>query len=347
MRSPRLASAAVSLSLLLAPFTARAEGPAGPAGADAKLPGWKDFADARTGRCLGARGELATPIAIEAKGHRYALRGSTLVQLDRDRDSVLRIGVISATKDDRETTLAAIKELVARFEKRGVDVIVANGDLASDEFEMEVIFPALAATGHLVVATIGNTESCGSFNKIAAATFEANKNLVNGNWVRRLELDDGTLLTLPGYYDRKFTHTGGASCYGPKDLEALSAIAKGAPSPLVLVSHGPPKTKGKAGIDVAYDGANVGDAAMTELVRDLAIPFGLFGHILEAGGRASDLDGKVRAPKAWHPTLYVNAGSANPDPWRMLDQSTSSGMGLWVEIDQKRARFDVERLPAQ
>ncbi|MCK6550864.1 metallophosphoesterase, partial [Myxococcota bacterium] len=326
----------VALVALGAP-AAHAE-PAAPAAS------WKAFVDARSGRCLGPRGELAAPITIEAKGHRYELRGSTLVQLDKDADSVLRIGVISATKDDREPTLAAITELVRRFEKRGVDLIVANGDLATDEFEMEAIFPAFAGTGLLVVATIGNTESCGSFNKIAAATFESKKNLVNGNWVRRLELDDGTLLTLPGYYDRKFTHTGGASCYVEKDLEELRAIAKGAPPPLVLVSHGPPKTKVKTGIDVAYDGSNVGDAAMTELVRDLAIPFGLFGHILEAGGRGSDLDGKARAPKAWHPTLYVNAGSANPDPWRMLDGKSSNGLGLYVEIDTKRGRFDVERL---
>lgn len=319
-----------------------------PAPASAHDPAWVKFGEARSGNCLGPPGELAKPIELTAGAHRYRLEGHRLVQLDQDKDSVIRIGVISATKDDREETLAAIRAMYERFKKRGgIDVLVANGDLASDEFQMETLFPVIAESGVLTVVVTGNTESCGSFNKITNDTFQKNPGFINGNWVRRLELDDATLLTLPGYYDRRFTHTGGASCYGLKEIESLTSIAKAAPEPLVLISHGPPKMSGKKAIDFASgDAGNVGDQMMTDLIKDLKIPFGLFGHILESGGRATDLSGATaRAPKQWHPTLYVNAGTLNPDPWTMLDGKTSYGMAFYVEVDKKRARYEVERLP--
>lgn len=315
---------------------------------DAQFAAWDAFIEDRRGNCLATTGELPEPMEITAGKHRYRLEGHRLVQIDRDKDSVLRIGIISATKDDREETLAAIRKMIQRLKKRRIDVLVANGDLASDEFQMETVFPVIAEAGVLVIALTGNTESCGSFNKIADGVFRKNPVFINGNWVRRIELDDATLLTLPGYYDRRFTHTGGASCYGAKDVEALGRLAKGAPGPLVLVSHGPPKMRGKKAIDVATDVGNVGDPAMTAFIQDLKIPFGLFGHILEAGGRGTDLTGtKPRKPKKWHPSLYVNAGTLNPDPWTMLDGKTSNGMGLYVEVDKKRARYEVEKMKSR
>jgi Icc-related predicted phosphoesterase len=307
---------------------------------------WEAFADERRAECDGPRGELDPPIELSAGGHRYRLHGHRLVQLDQDPDQRLRIGVISAIKDDREETLVAVRALLRRLQKEGIDVLVANGDLATNEFQMDTVFPVLAEAGVLVVATIGNTESCGSFNRAAFEVHKKSPNFINGNWVRRLELDDATLLTLPGYYNRPFVHTGGAAVYNAEDLDELRRLAKDAPTPRVLISHGPPQMSGKKALDVTLDAGNVGDPQMTELIKDLKINFGISGHILEAGGRGTDLSGKqVRAPKKLHPTLFVNAGTANPDPWGMLDGSTSYGMGLWVEIAGKKARYQVERLP--
>jgi Icc-related predicted phosphoesterase len=306
---------------------------------------YASFADARGANCIGPAGDLESPIDIKAGAHKYQLVGHRLVQTDKDKDHVLRIGVVSATKDDRPETLSAIKSMSARLLKKKIDVLVCNGDLASDEFQMEGVFDALASAEVLVIAVTGNTESCGSFNKIATATFAKRPNFINGNWVRRIELDDGTLLTLPGYYDKRFVHTGGASTYKAEDLNATEELAKGAPAPLILVSHGPPRMSGKQAIDVALDAGNVGDPAMTEMIKDLKLPFGIFGHILEAGGRATDLSGKKKlAPKKWHPSLFVNAGTLNTDPWRMLDGRESRGMALYMEIDGKRARYEVLRL---
>src|SRR5262249_18095873 len=147
-------------------------------GADPKPPAkdWAEFADARRGKCVGAAGSIATPIEFEVGARKYRIEGHRLIELGDDKDKGLRIGLLRATKDDRAETLAAIATMLERFEKRKVDVIVANGDLATDEFEMENLFPALAKAKVLVVATIGNTESCGSFNKIADDVFAKNRN---------------------------------------------------------------------------------------------------------------------------------------------------------------------------
>lgn len=324
--------AVIALCLVCAALPARAE------------KDWAELAEAQRGECQGRAIELEEPMELEAGKKRYRLEGSRLVELSKDRDKMLRVGVLSATKDDREETLAAVRAMIKRFEKKKVDLIIANGDLATNEFEMEAIFPVLAEAKVLVVAFIGNTESSGSFNKIINEQFAKTPRLINGNWVRRLELDDGTILTLPGYHDRKFTHTSGACVYGEDDMRALEKMAKDAKAPLILTSHGPPRMKGKKALDVIYDGENVGSPLMAELLRDLKIKFGLFGHILEAGGRGTDLSGKKKVrPKQWAKALFVNAGSLNPDPWRLLDGKESTGMAMIVEINGKKARYFVER----
>lgn len=307
---------------------------------------YREFANKRGGDCVGPAGEMSAPLDIEAGGHRYRLHGHRLEQLDKDKDKVLKIGVISATKDEREATLNAIAELVERMKKDGMDVLVVNGDIAQHDINVdEKIFPALAGAGVLTIVHAGNTESCGYFNRAATKVSEKHRNLINGNYVRQIELDDGVIYTLPGYHDRRFVHTGGAAHYDKDDIFDLRRMIRAGPGPKILVSHGPPKMKGKRGIDEASGAGNVGDPQITDVIEGAKVSFGIFGHILEAGGRASDLSGnKQRKPKKWYSSLYVNAGSANPDPWTMLDDETSWGMGLLYEVKGKKARYRVYRL---
>ncbi|MEO1175453.1 MAG: hypothetical protein AAFX94_25880, partial [Myxococcota bacterium] len=56
--------------------------------------------------------------------------------------------------------------------------------------------------------------------------------------------------------------------------------------PVVLVSHGPPRGDGNKSIDVISDRTNVGDEAMRSFINGADIKYGIFGHILESGGRA-------------------------------------------------------------
>lgn len=307
---------------------------------------WDSFAEDRSGVCVGQAGDLAVPIEFEVGKIKYRLEGSKLVQTSPVAPEGLRVGVISATKDDRPATLGAIETLTAWMKTKSIDVLIANGDLATYELEMEKVFAKLTASGVLVVALIGNTESCGSFNRVATKTFRKNRGFINGNWVRRLDIGGATLLTLPGYYDRRFAHTGGAAKYSQKHVAALVEMAEDPAGPIVLVSHGPPKMSGKRGIDIAQDVGHVGCEMMATFIEESKIKFGIFGHILEAGGRGSDALGKAsRKTGTWHSSLFINAGTANTDPWGLLGGGTSYGMAAVFELNKGKARYEIERLP--
>lgn len=336
--------------LALTAFVALAQPAPAPADASPEK-GWaayQAFADARRGDCVPKSGDMDAPLEFEVAGHQYRLRGSRLEQLDRDKNKVLRIGVISAMKDDREETLKAIGTLIKKLKKLKMDVLVVNGDIAEANVNIdEKLFPALADSGVLTIVHVGNTETCGYFNQAATKIFEKRRNLINGNWVRQIALDDGAIYTLPGYHDRRFVHTGGAATYDKDDLYDLRRMIRAGPGPKVLVAHGPPKMSGKRGIDRATGAGHVGDPAITDLIEGAEVKVGIFGHILEAGGLASDLKGKRRRkPKKWTKSLYVNAGSASPDPWGLLDGKTSYGMGMLVTVKGNKAKYQVLRLPA-
>jgi Icc-related predicted phosphoesterase len=151
--------------------------------------------------------------------------------------------------------------------------------------------------------------------------------------VRRVEADGFTLVSLPGYYDKRFFHESAGCQYKADDAGELSRIAKGAPSPVVLVSHGPPRQDGKAAIDVTDDGHNVGDPDLATAIAEAKIPFGVFGHILEAGGRATDLEGKKTIkPGQAAASMYINPGPAFADPWGLNGGAVSHGMAAILNI---------------
>jgi len=306
---------------------------------------WADFGELRSGDCLGEAGTLAKPIQIDTGKFQYELRGSTLFETSKQKASSLKVGVVSATKDDREITISAIKILIDWMKSENIQILLANGDLATNSLQMGKIFSTLASSGVIVVAYTGNTESCGSFNRIATSVFNKYPNFLNGNWVRKLDLNGAVLVTLPGYYDKRFTHVSGAAHYRAKHIEQVVAMFEESKKPVIFTSHGPPKMKGKHGIDIASGVGHVGDQEMTDMLDFEEVSFGIFGHILEAGGLASNLAGnKRRKQNKWYKSLFINAGAANPDPWPMLNGKTTFGMGAIFELKGSQARYKIKYL---
>src|SRR5205085_5904126 len=121
------------------------------------------------------------------------------------------------------------------------------------------LFTWLGAQGMPVYAVIGNSESRSSFNRALLAAYRSTANVINLDLVRRVEGDGFTLVSLPGYYDRRYLHESAGCRYGPDDAAELPALARGATSPVVLVTHGPPRQSGRGALDVTADGHNVGD----------------------------------------------------------------------------------------
>jgi len=77
----------------------------------------------------------------------------------------------------------------------------------------------------------------------------------------------------------------------------------------------------------------VGDPDLAVAIAEAKIPFGVFGHILESGGRATDLLGKKPVkPGQAVPALYVNPGPAFADPWGLNGGGVSRGMAAILTI---------------
>jgi Icc-related predicted phosphoesterase len=229
-----------------------------------------------------------------------------------------------------------------------VEWVVVNGDLALEEFDLEEVVDTLAESGLPLLVVLGNSESKGSWARTYGDRIGKYPNLINGTWVRQIIADDVEFWTIAGYHDKRFVHQGAGCLYKSEQVDEMKKLTSGGKGPVVLVSHGPPQGKGKTALDWITDKKNVGDPQLNALIDKKTIPFGLFGHILEAGGSgvAKDLVTVVKPGKA-SPQLYVNAGSASGDPWSLNDGSTSYGMAMLFIIEGDKARYELKRFSAR
>ena len=304
---------------------------------DAAAPAYEKYqADSET-TCLG-KADLAFDKADKwtESGFTYTVSGGKAeVHGAATKDG--RIGLLAAVKDYGPETQANLKTFVAAFKKAGVTGIVVDGDSAygvdDQDSTLTELFSWLGEQGLPIYAIIGNSESRSSFNRALLGAFRKHPNVLNLNLVRRVEADGFTLVSLPGYYDKRYIHESAGCQYKADDAGELARIARGAPSPVVLVSHGPPRQDGKGALDVTDDGHNVGDPDLATAIAEAKINFGVFGHILESGGRATDLEGKKSIkPGQAVPALFVNPGPAFADPWGLNGGGVSHGMAAILTL---------------
>ncbi len=310
---------------------------------------WVDYMKANRYSCPGPFDSLKAPLLFEMGGKRYELSGHQLKVLNPDADKRIKIGAIGASKDAADGTMANIKASLAWFEKQGVEWIVANGDLAMDEFDFEEIIDVLAQSKLPVLVVLGNADSRGSWARIYRSRFEKYPNLIDGTLVRQILADDVELWTLPGYHNKAFVKQTGACTYSAKDVMGMrTKLKKASGDPVALISHGPPQGRGRRALDWIPDKVNVGDPDISALLKKKKIAFGVFGHILEAGGIGvgADFSSRVK-PGARSDSLYVNVGSVSGDPWPMLDGSASYGMAMIIEMDGGFARYRVKRFKSR
>jgi Icc-related predicted phosphoesterase len=284
-------------------------------------------------------------VELTINGRTYTYSGPALKANKPDPDGVVTLGVLGAVKDYSEDAQKALDKFIKRFEKEKVDALVLVGDIAATEFEITQVLLTCAKTGLPVLAVIGNSEGRAAFNRAILAALKAAPNVINFNIVRRVDLGGAVLISLPGYRDKRFVHQTSGCLYKDRDLKALARIAEGAPAPVVLVSHGPPAGRGKTALDYAVEAGNVGDVGLGGFIRKRKVPFGLFSHILEAGGQAVDDQDRPVKPGKWVEKLYINAGSANPLAWQLNSGRLSCGMAAVFRIKKDQANYTLIRLP--
>jgi Icc-related predicted phosphoesterase len=306
---------------------------------------WAAYMKANRYECPGPLDTLAAPRSMKLAGKRYEHDGYRLVIQEPDADHTVKIGVLSAIKDAAPPTKQNVAAALAWFKKEKVEWVISNGDLALEELDLEDVVDMLGESGLPTLVVLGNSESRGSWARTYKTKEKRFPNLINGTWVRQIVADDVEFWTLSGYHDRRFVKQGAGCLYDQEDVDLMTKELKPAGAdPVLLVSHGPPRAKGKGAIDRMFEGKNVGDPMLTSLIEKQKIRFGIFGHILEAGGTAVGRRmANPIAPNTWSSSFYLNAGSISGDPWSMNDGSTSTGMAAIVTLDGKRGRFVFER----
>ena len=299
--------------------------------------------------CVGPFDGIIQTSEVQLAGKPYRLSGSklTITPSAKDADDEVRFGVLGSVKDFLPETKRNLDRLFDWFNQEKVEWVVLNGDIGGEEEEFEELVEYLAGFKKPLLVSIGNYESRGTYFRVISAAAEKYPWIIDQNLVRVIEADDVVLISMPGYYDRRFLHTGSGCLYKSEDIDATLDAVEKTPGPRLLISHGPPRGVGSRSIDVVADGrVNVGDPELTRLIREGAIEFGIFGHILESGGRAvgGDLTTPV-AVETWSPKLYVNVGTANGLPWGLNDGTTVTGMGavFTVKGNKAKTKFKIYR----
>jgi len=235
-----------------------------------------------------------------------------------------------------------LTEFISWFDSEGVDVIVLNGDVAYESDDMALILEHIARSPRPIWVVPGNADPVAGFNLALRQLSARFPNLISGSFVRLLQIGDVALVSLPGYYDPRFIAGGGGCQYYPDDVKQIAEIVKRSEGTPVLVSHGPPKGNHPNDLDYAFDAGNVGDARINAVMKAASIRFGVFGHILESGGRVlKGTNGKSVATGKWSKRLWVNAGSVSSVEQDLHDADSHQGMAAIVEFDPAKRRGRV------
>ncbi len=312
---------------------------------------WKKYMRENRYTCPGPLDTLAKSRTLVIGGKSYVHSGYKLELLpsSADKDDAVKIGVVSAIKDTSPGTMKNLKETLAWFVGEKVDWIVVNGDIARGEFDLEEIIDVIAATQFPILVNLGNLDSKGSWARVYKNREKKNPHIVNGVWIRQIIADDIEFWTVAGYHDSRFVHQGGGCKYKKADVDVFRReIKPSGDRPVAMVVHGPPLGQGKKSIDVIHDNKNVGDPNLNRVIRRMGVKFGIFGHILESGGRAVRSDMKTRVKEGVaSDELHLNSGSVSADPWAMLGGKTFFGMSVIMEIKGGKASFKTKRFAAQ
>lgn len=272
--------------------------------------------------------------------------GSVLEVLEPDADNAIVLGIVPNLKEGTGENLFNIKRYADFFAAEKVEAILVPGDSGKRKESIVTVLEPLAKTGLPVFVIPGNNESRADFTAAMDDLTARYPNVVSMAKVRLAKLDDASIVSLPGYYDRRFIHLGEAGCqYFKEDVEALSPIVNAAgPAPVVLLSHAEPHFSGHTTID-AFEHGNAGDQNLTEFLRKSGVPFGIFANIHEAGGRAHDLATNLIREGEAKEQLFLNPGLADSTPWKMNDNTWSYGMVATLTVTGKTAAYKVFRAP--
>jgi Icc-related predicted phosphoesterase len=275
------------------------------------------------------------------RGRRYFIEGFTMRVEGKVEE--FRFGVLAGIEDTSLYTIRNLRRFVALFKRHKVDAIIVVGGMPEKREGMIKVLTPLVRSKLLIFTIVGATEDFFEYRKALELLSRNYSNLIDMTVIRQIKLGQIEVLTLPGYFRAFYLKARERGCaYIPSDIRRLVPLAKKAKGVVVFVSPGPPEGKGVFAIDFARGGVNVGDPNLTSFIKETQIKFGIFGHIHEAGGKGTDLEGSSIIPEGtWAKTLFLNPGPGEAVPWYMNDKSLQSGMAAIFHIKGKKARYKI------
>ncbi|NMB73951.1 MAG: hypothetical protein GYA21_02340 [Myxococcales bacterium] len=247
-------------------------------------------------------------------------------------------------KDEKGNPLSEEKKAALR--RRAT--LEARRDAMRKSYDGLVDLVSVLAEKNLPVLVVSGNRECKTvFNSAMATLARDFPNVFNLNLIRRVDLDDLTIVSMPGYHDPEYVHCPWDRClYYESDTLSLIRLAReAAPRNVMVISHGPPRQKDRQGIDAVSEGANVGNPALATALQQAGIRFGAFGNIQEAGGKATNLDGtSLVAQNTFVDSLFLNPGPADSMAWAMNDGTESRGMAAVIHFVGKKASYKIFRV---
>ncbi len=272
------------------------------------------------------------PLVIKRDGHDLDVRG-----IDR---GVVVLGVLAGINEPDGPTLQNLSFFLDRFKAAEVQAILVAGGVGLAEKDTSGILEALAKAPVPVLISPGAQESFDVVRSRIAHARKGSPQLIDMTLVRRVRMGHISIISLPGYHNPYYLEAGERGCsYEPGDLADVAGLVEKDKTP-VLLSASPPRGKGLAAVDRGRGGVNMGDPALARSLLESKIGFGLFGHVYEAGGKATNSDGETSvASGAWQDTLYLQAGAVDSVPLTLVDGGLSVGMAHVVEFSGSRGRY--------
>ncbi len=294
--------------------------------------------------CVGPFTESGPATEVKVDGRTFRQQGATLTLTEPDQSREIVFGVLANLMEPTGENLFNDQRYLKFFADAKAQAILVAGDTGDSREETMGTVEPLAKSGLPVLVIPGNHEGRTAFRSALDALHAKYPNVVDMTRIRLVRFGAASVVSLPGYYDARFLNQGPAGCqYFKEDVSALAPIIAAATQPVVLLSHAEPYGHGHEAIDAFKDG-NAGDWNLTAFLRTHPVPFGVAANILEAGGRATDLDSNLIREGAFVPRLYLNPGEADSTAWNLNDGTTSHGMVATLTIHGSLAAYQTFRV---
>jgi Icc-related predicted phosphoesterase len=283
---------------------------------------------------------------IQAGPVKLARSGFVIERVGKN-DGQARFGVIAGIEEWNEPNRANVDALMQWFGEQQVEAVIVAGGIGPNRESCLKALVRMAASKIPILPLIGATADFEQYRRAVAQAQKQHPNVVDLTTARLIRWDGVDLISLPGYHNPFYLqHRRGGCAYEVRDVEALEDLVNDARQPVLLVAAAPPRGRSPSAIDLARGGVNIGDPALASFIKAHEVPFGVFGHVYEAGGRATaDVEGRRPLPaEQWSRSLYLNPGAIEAVPYDLPGGGRSRGMGAVVEIGPEGARYRVRRL---